>query len=62
MKTTEVLGIAFGIGGFLFLYDIYEYCSPILNNAGEDIKWIWFGLGLFLWFAFAFIMGNENWR
>ncbi len=62
MNGNEVIGIGFGIVGFCFLFSMYLSCSPILNNAGEDIKWLWFGLGLFLWFAFAFIMGNENWR
>ena len=60
MKGNEVIGIGFGIGGFLFLYDIYKYCPPILNIAGEDIKVLAFGFGLLLWFVFAFVIDHEN--
>ena len=62
MNGSEVVGMVFGVVGFYFLFSMYLNCSPILNNSGEDVKWLAFGLGLFLWFAFAFIMGNENWR
>jgi len=38
MNGSEVVGIVLGIVGFCFLFSMYLSCSPILNNAGEDIK------------------------